>query len=435
MIDIEVIKEKAAKRGVPEIVVEKDYIQDWLLWGISQIPQMCKNFVFKGGTALHKFYFPDWRFSEDLDFTTIHRVYKKEITELIVELCRLIQRESDIYISLKKIESSGKENEEWSFEAKLEYIGPRKQSGGDLPIVVIHITNDELLIDKPYLKSLLTAFPDINRDFSLLTYSPEEIFAEKLRTVLHQRCWPRDVYDLWRLFKEIGSFIDMDKVFRIYEKKCLYRDIDPGMPEKFDPQILRLRDSWVRGLQRQIQDIPEFNKIQREIKEMINGFFSKKKGGTIMVEIQYRIKYKKDNIEIEVQGDKEFVENKLKELLSLASPLASKEETVPVIERKTPLSIGELLNMASPKTHGDKILTFAYYLEHSEGLCSFNLGDIERCYQTARIPKTKNISQYISWLIRKGYLMDAPEKKDGKKAWMLTGPGGKYVENLISRKR
>jgi len=29
---------------------------------------LCENLVFRGGTALKKIYFPEFRFSEDLDF-------------------------------------------------------------------------------------------------------------------------------------------------------------------------------------------------------------------------------------------------------------------------------------------------------------------------------------------------------------------------------
>ncbi|CAN5145726.1 hypothetical protein BH20BAC1_BH20BAC1_03460 [soil metagenome] len=35
-----------------------------------------KIFVFKGGTCLRKCYFPDYRFSEDLDFTLIDKSFK-----------------------------------------------------------------------------------------------------------------------------------------------------------------------------------------------------------------------------------------------------------------------------------------------------------------------------------------------------------------------
>lgn len=221
MINIEDIKRISAEKRVHEIVVEKDYILDWVLWGISQFPELTNNLVFKGGTALHKIYFPDWRFSEDLDFTTINRVRKEDLERLIPEICESVQRESGIYLTLREIASAGEEEKEWSFEINIEYVGPRGQRSGSLPVVTLHITNDELILDKPLFKPLATSFKDVEKRFSIITYSLEEIIAEKLRSVLHQRCWPRDVYDLWRLFKEVKNLVDITDTFSIYEKKML----------------------------------------------------------------------------------------------------------------------------------------------------------------------------------------------------------------------
>jgi predicted transcriptional regulator len=55
-------------------------------------------------------------------------------------------------------------------------------------------------------------------------------------------------------------------------------------------------------------------------------------------------------------------------------------------------------------------------------------------YAQTRIPKTKNFRPYITQLIRDGYLMDAQEKKDNKKTWILTESGLKYTEELASEK-
>jgi len=54
MISIEDIKRIAATKKVPVTVVEKDYVLDWLLWGISRNIEFSRKLVFKGGTALHK---------------------------------------------------------------------------------------------------------------------------------------------------------------------------------------------------------------------------------------------------------------------------------------------------------------------------------------------------------------------------------------------
>jgi hypothetical protein len=62
--------EEARKRmGLPWEVLERDYLLSWILAGITQLEILQNSLVFKGGTALKKCYFGDYRFSEDLDFT------------------------------------------------------------------------------------------------------------------------------------------------------------------------------------------------------------------------------------------------------------------------------------------------------------------------------------------------------------------------------
>ena len=211
MLDYEKIKEISAQKGVLDIVVEKDYILDWILFGISQNEYLRKRLVFKGGTALHKMYFPNWRFSEDLDFTTTVQLQNSELKDVIGKLCENIWKKSEIELRQREIEPSGVKDSEWSFEIKIEYVGPRRQKGSNLPIILLHITNDELLMDKPVSKVLIAPYEDLPTDFVALTYSLEEILAEKIRTVFHQRCWPRDIYDTWRLLQEAKSFINIER--------------------------------------------------------------------------------------------------------------------------------------------------------------------------------------------------------------------------------
>ena len=64
------VKPVSARRVVRQDIVEKDYALSYLLAAIAQVPELSRNLVLKGGTALRKFYFPGYRFSEDLDFST-----------------------------------------------------------------------------------------------------------------------------------------------------------------------------------------------------------------------------------------------------------------------------------------------------------------------------------------------------------------------------
>ena len=64
--------EEARKRlGLPWEVLERDYLLSWVLAGITQVEILRDSLVFKGGTALKKCYFGDYRFSQDLDFSTV----------------------------------------------------------------------------------------------------------------------------------------------------------------------------------------------------------------------------------------------------------------------------------------------------------------------------------------------------------------------------
>jgi len=437
MISNQKIGSIAADKRVMDIVIEKDYVLDWILWGISQNDYLRKILAFKGGTALHKIYFTDWRFSEDLDFTSVHQIYLDELRVALPALCKEIENRSGLRFYVKEIESSGKRGEEWSYQIKIEYIGPRKQAGGNLPIVLLHITNDEPIIYKPVKKMILKPYEDLPIEFTILAYQIDEILVEKMRTVVFQRCFPRDVYDLWRLLKEIANYVDTKELLYAYKKKCLHRGFNHyEIPDNIIERVGRLENQWKEGLKRQIANPPEFDIVSKELIENLSALFKKQnilaKGGIDMIESNYVLRYKKGDLEIEVQGDKAFVETKFNELLNIEVELKTKPQ--PVEEKSTikldkELSLGEFVKQKNPKSHADKILVFGYYLENIKGYESFNIDDIEECYQDVRMPKTKNFSPYITQLIREGKIMDSKNKKDNKKAWLLTNDGMEYVES------
>ena len=68
MINYFQIQRIASQKRIPEDIIEKDYFIELLLFYLSSDYSFRKKFVFRGGTALKKIYFPDYRFSEDLDF-------------------------------------------------------------------------------------------------------------------------------------------------------------------------------------------------------------------------------------------------------------------------------------------------------------------------------------------------------------------------------
>jgi len=58
------LEEARTRLGIPWEALERDYLLSWILAGVSEIPLLHQSLVFKGGTALRKCYFGDYRFSE-----------------------------------------------------------------------------------------------------------------------------------------------------------------------------------------------------------------------------------------------------------------------------------------------------------------------------------------------------------------------------------
>jgi len=70
MITQREISQLAYRLRMNDKVIEKDYVITWLLLALAD-SELKDIIVFKGGTALKKIYFPDYRYSEDLDFTVV----------------------------------------------------------------------------------------------------------------------------------------------------------------------------------------------------------------------------------------------------------------------------------------------------------------------------------------------------------------------------
>jgi hypothetical protein len=64
-----IIREAAARRGLPFVMVEKDFWVSWTLAVLFAHPDFGRQLVFKGGTSLSKVFGVIGRFSEDIDLS------------------------------------------------------------------------------------------------------------------------------------------------------------------------------------------------------------------------------------------------------------------------------------------------------------------------------------------------------------------------------
>src|SRR5262249_2284487 len=96
LITPEVVRELSIRLGVPVPSIEKDYVMGWLLWGINNVPSLNNNLVLKGGNSLRKIYFPDTRFSDDLDFTAIQLDTETMFHDRLDAICNAVADSSGI---------------------------------------------------------------------------------------------------------------------------------------------------------------------------------------------------------------------------------------------------------------------------------------------------------------------------------------------------
>lgn len=88
--------------GLPWEVLERDYLLSWILVGIGQVDTLRDALIFKGGTALKKCWFGDYRFSEDLDFSVTKGVPTgPALEEAMQEACRLAAQQLEEYVPLQ----------------------------------------------------------------------------------------------------------------------------------------------------------------------------------------------------------------------------------------------------------------------------------------------------------------------------------------------
>lgn len=152
-----------------------------------------------------------------------------------------------------------------------------------------------------------------------------------------------------------------------------------------------------------------------------------------LTEPTYRIKLKKGDFEVEIEGDKTWVETKFRELTTAEVVVKPSEATQPpTTKAKTfslPQSLAEFLNSkGNPKQHSILVVVFGYWLFHKENQKSFNLKDITKCYDDARIPESTNTSQCMNDAQGKGLLKRVDEKKDNQTTWTITQSGDQFVE-------
>ena len=241
-------------------ILEKDYVLTEVLKALSQVPFLSELLVFKGGTALRKVYFADWRYSEDLDFTVKHDMNEEELQQWIDEWYFQVERASQIRLTTKMLYKPN-----GYARVRAQFIGPLSYPG----IIFMDLSFDELLCLEPELRKVL-AEPFSSNGQKVLAYPLEELLAEKMRSLL-ERGKSRDYYDVWRLLKEQSSRLDLKLLGEVLLKKLMHKKLTfTGMNDFIPKDTDTLKQYWASELEQQSIQLPSLDKMIEELGDMLD---------------------------------------------------------------------------------------------------------------------------------------------------------------------
>ncbi len=258
---------RAGGRRIPEAVLERDYCLSWFLVGLSR-SSLRERLLFKGGTALKKCYFTDYRFSEDLDFTLAQPVEFEPIRMELEAAFEAAHEASGVVLRHARDDRHPHAN---SYTFYLGYEGPLPGSPAGKELKVDITIREEVvfpIVERPVLRGY-PEYEDLPESASVRVYSLPEIAAEKVLALLDRaRNEPRDLYDLWHLTErghvalaQVMDAVGRKMVARGQELKTLR-----GMIREKEP---RYRSLWETRLDAQVALLPDFDHVFRAVRRAL----------------------------------------------------------------------------------------------------------------------------------------------------------------------
>jgi len=254
----------AAKQNVTADIIEKDFLIEMLLFYLGKEPYFKEQFIFRGGTAIKKIYFSDYRFSEDLDFLL------KKGREL--EICR--QKFSQLAEKINydfpySLTLSGGESEQERLQLFFRYdIIPEIRSAKNLKIDIL---KDDV-IPSYHKREIMFSYQQFkSRRVEIIAYDLESMASDKICRILDVDNEPRDLYDLWYLLK---LRISAAKIGREFKKRIGFDVHVSSLLNEIKRE--EFKRNWEKRLRNQIANLPAYENVVEELEQLITEKFVKK---------------------------------------------------------------------------------------------------------------------------------------------------------------
>src|ERR1041385_182149 len=279
------VAEIQRRTGVPYDSVLRDHALSYVLAGIAAVPELLEHAVFKGGTALRKCFFPGYRYSEDLDFSSRdHHVWTPStMLALLADACRTAQRLAESvdapYTFTPRLQQHRDDRSDVQHNLRISVEYP---TGATLPIK-FELTQVEPIVRPIEPRRVVHEFADEPLDITIPVYALDQVALEKLRALLQtaanlgRRSWTnraRDLYDLWWLWTEAAP-VAWDELRDPLATKAAAREVAFSGPDDFlDRRVLdSYRNSWSARLANVVPLLPPFDEALTALRSVLDVVF------------------------------------------------------------------------------------------------------------------------------------------------------------------
>lgn len=283
MIERDEIEAASSEFEIHTTNVQRDYVFGWLLYAVYNHPYLAGLLILKGGNSFRKGYFPNTRFSSDLDFSTQQALDLERFGAAMAECCDIAQSASGIQFLSERNSM---------VEAKRAIVGPNvdgkiykgkvffKDFYGIESSVEISVRMDVTEFDRLYLPvssvPLIHPYSDATAcSVELRCVAVEEGLASKLKCLL-QRRHSHDLYDLvYAAFFDDRVEVDRAAIARVFLQKTIF-DRSPGTAKQIllGLPMTFFRAAWDKYIVCPISSRIDFDSAADAYSSFVNSVFA-----------------------------------------------------------------------------------------------------------------------------------------------------------------
>jgi len=208
--------------------------------------------VFKGGTALKKIHFENFRFSEDIDFVCF-----EDVSDDFINFIKSNMKGLDVEFT--EISDLEKKNERVRFKVKYD------QSTGARTSIKVDLSLRGDVMMESHSKPILHFYDAFTTSFSVPVMPLEEIMAEKIRAIIYTN-HPKHLYDIQFLHKQgiqINPEMVRTKIKSVYNEDFDINKLKERLPEK--------EKDWIVDLRPLLPETPPpFDEVSKEVLQIIS---------------------------------------------------------------------------------------------------------------------------------------------------------------------